>query len=552
VVANRGTSEVLAIGTVKEPAYEWRPERSEYRHTVAVDWDLSFAQVLDPPVSQWATTTVLPVPRELERRILGHHRGLPAPTLAGPSSGFGDLEEGEFRAWAAVLERKKQLIFYGPPGTGKTRAARRFSRWWLARARGLDLASFPDEGALDRHLEDPGFCARAWWVTANPAEWSWQQMLREGHVSYRRGKVARHYEQVRPGDIVVCYEASPMRRVVGLARVVACHHDQPGDAEPLRLLPLRQFAAGPNWDQLESDDALSRSEPVKNHAQGTLFALTPPELRRLLDLAGIGEDYLNKAAGDIVGPLTQLTFHASYAYEEFIEGYRPVADAGPGLTLELRDGLMKRVCRTASADRPQPYMLLIDELNRANVPRVFGELITVLEADKRGTSVVLPASGSALSVPESVYIIGTMNTADRSIRSLDAALRRRFAFIELMPRPELLEGTVIDDLALDLFLAELNRRISGTAGRERQIGHSFFLSGEHPIQDADALAEVLRLEIIPLLQEIAYDDYGQLARYLGTELVDVAEHRLTAVADDPGALVEALTREYGAQPEATG
>ena len=114
-----------------------------------------------------------------------------------------------------------------------------------------------------------------------------------------------------------------------------------------------------------------------------------------------------------------------------------------------------------------------------------------------------------------------MNTADRSIRSLDAALRRRFAFIELLPDPSLLEGeTVNEQLALDVFLDELNRRITKSAGRERQIGHSFFFHEGQIVTDPDDFAAVMRLEIIPLLQEIAYDDYGKLAEYLGSELVD--------------------------------
>jgi 5-methylcytosine-specific restriction protein B len=188
--------------------------------------------------------------------------------------------------------------------------------------------------------------------------------------------------------------------------------------------------------------------------------------------------------------------------------------------------------------------VLIDEINRANLPRVFGELLTVLESDKRGLPVTLPGSGQELTVPDNLFVVGTMNTADRSIRTLDAALRRRFAFIELMPQPELLNGTKVDDLELDTFLRELNRRITQTAGRERQIGHSFFLDGEEPIQDAPTLADVLRLEIVPLLQEIAYDDYGRLAEYLGTEVVNAAEQRLTDVVNDPQGLIAALAKEY--------
>ena len=130
--------------------------------------------------------------------------------------------------------------------------------------------------------------------------------------------------------------------------------------------------------------------------------------------------------------LTEITFHASYAYEEFVEGYRPVRANGTA-QLELKPGVMKRVVAAAAADPDKSHVLLIDEINRANVPRVFGELMTVLERPRRGETVELPASGDHLAVPANLVVLGTMNTADRSIRTLDAALRRRFGFIEILP-----------------------------------------------------------------------------------------------------------------------
>ncbi len=365
-------------------------------------------------------------------------------------------------------------------------------------------------------------------------------MFQDDGVGYRRGRIARNFEKVSSGDVVVCYEAAPTKRVVGLARVVDLHGD---DDEPLRLLPVRDISPGVPWEQMEGDELLARSEPVQHRSQGTLFALTPEEFGRVLQLAGAKDVYLGRPPQDLVGFLTSVTFHSSYSYEEFIEGYRPVRTDAPGLTLEMRDGIMKRVARTAAVDRPHPYLVLIDEINRANIPRVFGELMTVLEADKRNSPVTLPTSGAALTLPDNVYLVGTMNTADRSIRTLDAALRRRFAFIELMPDPTVLAGGVVDELGLDVFLEGLNRRIVASAGREKQIGHSFFLKDDQPLQTADDLAEVMHFEVVPLLQEIAFDDYGQLEVYLGQALVDVSEQRLRAAAHDPTSLV----KEYQAE-----
>ena len=241
--------------------------------------------------------------------------------------------------------------------------------------------------------------------------------------------------------------------------------------------------------------------------------------------------------------LTEVTFHASYAYEDFIEGFRP----RPGeseLKLELRDGIMKRVAKDAAKHPDVGYVIIIDEINRADVPRVFGELMTVVESSRRGQSVTLPTSGESLTIPPNVTIIGTMNTADQSIRTLDAALRRRFGFIELMPDTELLADVTVDDLPLDQFLENLNARITQRVGRERQIGHSYFLDQGRPIETAETFAEIVRTDIVPLLQEVVYDDYGQLQEFLGTSIVDAASSRLRSAINDDSLLVAALADHY--------
>ena len=162
---------------------------------------------------------------------------------------------------------------------------------------------------------------------------------------------------------------------------------------------------------------------------------------------------------------------------------------------------------------------MIDEINRGNIPKIFGELITLLEMDKRGMTVVLPQSRETFAVPPNVFLLGTMNTADRSIKLLDAALRRRFAFIELMPDTTPLEGGKVGDLDLTVFLGALNSKIAATEGREKQIGHSFLLDGDgQPVATPEALSQRFRYEILPLLQEYAYEDYAELASYIGPQV----------------------------------
>ncbi len=250
--------------------------------------------------------------------------------------------------------------------------------------------------------------------------------------------------------------------------------------------------------------------------------------------------------GARAAPLTLLTFHPSYAYEDFIEGFKPAPTADGILSLRLEDGVFKRVCRQAQSDPGRSYLVLIDEINRANIARVFGELITLLERDKRGLHVILPQSKEPFAIPPNVYIVGTMNTADRSIKLLDAALRRRFAFEELLPDPELFEGASVDNLPLDRFLSELNARVARVEGREKQIGHSFLMEQGEPVTEPEEFARRFRQEILPLLQEYSYDDYAELAEYVGGELVDKESQRLNrAVLDDTERLLAALGKEFG-------
>ncbi|MGH2657966.1 MAG: AAA family ATPase [Actinomycetota bacterium] len=247
--------------------------------------------------------------------------------------------------------------------------------------------------------------------------------------------------------------------------------------------------------------------------------------------------------------LNILTFHPSYSYEDFIEGFRPVPTPDNTLSLTLQDGVFKRICLTAAADPDSKYLFLIDEINRANIAKVFGELLTLLEMDKRGVPVTLPQSKQAFRIPANVYIVGTMNTADRSIKLLDTALRRRFAFVEFMPDPELLAGAKVGNLALDEFLEELNRRIVKTQGREKQVGHSFLLEGNQPITDPDDFAGRFRQEILPLLQEYCYDDYATLASYLGDGLIDKEAQSLNEdVLGDPARLLALLEDEFAPKP----
>lgn len=217
------------------------------------------------------------------------------------------------------------------------------------------------------------------------------------------------------------------------------------------------------------------------------------------------------------GQIAMVTFHQNYAYEDFIEGIRPVLKKSGGLAYKLRSGMFKRIAKAAKKSPEKRFVLIIDEINRGNIAKIFGELITLIEDSRRlgqpdATQVTLPYSRKAFGVPDNLYIVGTMNTADRSIQLLDTALRRRFTFIEVMPDPRhrLISG---DAGGVDCreMLAAMNRRISALLDREHQIGHTYLLE----VDDTFKLSDTFRNRIFPLLQEYFFDDWAKIRVVLG-------------------------------------
>lgn len=160
----------------------------------------------------------------------------------------------------------------------------------------------------------------------------------------------------------------------------------------------------------------------------------------------------------------ERAFHPAYGYEDFIEGDRP-RTRNDQLSFSVVPGVFRRACADAADQPDKPFFLIIDEINRGDIPRIFGELLTVLDLSKRGMPIVLPLTSTTLRVPRNLSVIGTMNTADRSIAVLDTALRRRFGFIELMPDPDVLGTTEVGGIPLGKWLAALNRRICEHIGR---------------------------------------------------------------------------------------
>ena len=294
---------------------------------------------------------------------------------------------------------------------------------------------------------------------------------------------------------------------------------------------------------------------------------------------------------DAVQRYSFVTFHQSYGYEDFVEGLRPVlageAEAGE-VAYEIRPGVFKELCRKARQSPDQRFAMVIDEINRGNISKIFGELITLVEADKRdpldGSSppaeVTLAYSGEKFSVPANVDIIGTMNTADRSLALLDTALRRRFEFVPLMPDTRAEKDPADPDSAplaalvvttdagvidIRLLLQRMNERIEALYDRDHCIGHAYF-TGLADSEDGpprfEALAATFRHRIVPLLEEYFFEDWRKIRLVLADnqkgdpaiqfirESVDHEQDLSTLFGNDHGLDSYATKRRYSLQESA--
>ena len=397
---------------------------------------------------------------------------------------------------ATLAESRRNLILYGPPGTGKTYTANQFAQFYLSEQ--LNLPISPEQH--QRNL-----------VQSLP----WHEVIALAIYLRKNGQARLKVPEIANESLIKNYWA----------------------LTETKDLPRKLWAEL----QIHTDFTVSTvGYDKKNRRPPFLFEKSEQSEWFLTD---DGKEYIEVNLSDVLDEIHNpeaskqsvsdylkfVTFHQSFAYEEFVEGLKPVLIEGQ-ISYKVVDGIFKDVCRRAQNDPEHKHLLIIDEINRANVAKVFGELITLIEDDKRldgdnELTIQLPYSKEAFGVPENLLILGTMNTADRSIALLDTALRRRFIFVEKMPDSSLL-GTV-EDVDLAALLERINLRITALMGRDYQIGHSYFMD----IDDITELHFTWYQQVLPLLQEYFYNDFERLSAVLGKAFVQPTDSNVRLVQE---------------------
>lgn len=512
IIAKKGRSSYLGWGVVAGD-YEHRPDRPEYHHVREIDWKLR---------GEW----------EADFKLV--------------TKSLTDISK-----YPDYVKKLKNLLDIGPV----------------------------EESVTDVTVSGQQF----WWLNANPKIWSIDETEIGQGQSYtshndkgNKRQKYKYFTQVRPGDILVGYETSPVKKVRALFEVTTSLHQDANQKEVISFRKTQDLGYPIDYDTLKALPELADCEPLKNN-QGSLFKLTRDEYEIIQDIIdtrlaeeeqaektarpytkkdaleslfmseetfdsvvqalrykknivlqgppGVGKTFVAKRiASYIIGKeddrkIRTVQFHQSFSYEEFVMGIRPNADG----KFERKKGLFYEFCERAQLDPKSPYFLIIDEINRGNLSKIFGELMLLIEADKRGRNFAMPLMYSQdeefFYLPENLHLIGTMNTADRSLALVDYALRRRFAFIDLAPEFEdqflahLQRNGIPKELSVGIAqrLRQTNKLIENdpNLGRGFLIGHSYFCQLDALDQWTSPEAwyrKIIQWEIAPQLREYWFDN----------------------------------------------
>ena len=411
-----------------------------------------------------------------------------------------------------------------------------------------------------------------WWLNANPKIWSFADIAVGEVQSYtlynengNKRRIFQNFLDAKAGDMIIGYESNPVKKIVAIGRVSA---EQ--DGEKLFFEKVEGLTSPIDYATLRGCPELERMEYFQN-PQGSLFKLTRGEFDFILDMIreenpvaqeasvdaytksdfldevymtekryenlvvvlrnkkniilqgapGVGKTFAaRRLAWSMMGEkddsrIEFVQFHQNYSYEDFMMGYKPVEDG-----FELKYGIFYRFCQKAANQPDKEFFFIIDEINRGNMSKIFGELLMLIEKDYRDTKATLAYNGLSFSVPKNLYIIGMMNTADRSLAMIDYALRRRFSFFEVEPGfdsegfihyQNSLNNETLNELVNKV--KDLNREISldKSLGKGFCIGHSYFCGRD--ICTEEWMHSIVDYDILPMLSEYWFDDANKLQRW---------------------------------------
>ena len=408
-----------------------------------------------------------------------------------------------------------------------------------------------------------------WWLNANPKVWSFSNIHIGEKVEWtfynssgNKRRIFKNFEDAKVGDIVIGYESNPVKQIVCICKIA-----DKQDGKSILVEKTENLDVPIEYSVLKSDDELSKMEYLKNPL-GSLFKLTKDEYIGVMDLIreenpsnnskpvnkvyskddflaevymteakynrllnvlkrkkniilqgapGVGKTFAAKRlAYAMMGEKDKeriefIQFHQNYSYEDFIMGYKPTENGG----FAMQYGVFYRFCKKAENNPEHDYFFIIDEINRGNMSKVFGELLLLIEKDYRGTSSKLAYQNLNFSVPKNIYIIGMMNTADRSLAMIDYALRRRFSFFDMEPGFETSGFKAYQEkLASEKFNAlieciqELNAEIADdpSLGKGFCIGHSHFCGLQADECTQEVLEDIVEYDILPMLSEYWFDN----------------------------------------------
>lgn len=418
-----------------------------------------------------------------------------------------------------------------------------------------------------------GEAVNYWWLNANPKIWSFANLDIGDEQTYtlynengNKRRIFQNFLDAKAGDMVIGYESYPVKQIVAIGQI-----SRENDGKNLYFKKLEGLADPIDYMTLKDCPELAHMEYFVN-PQGSLFKLTKGEFDFIMDIIrenngsrsqkdalepytkddflrevymtkdryetlvsllknkknlilqgapGVGKTFAAKRlAYSMMGEMDEsrvefIQFHQNYSYEDFIMGYKPQEEG-----FKLTNGIFYQFCMNAANHPDKDYFFIIDEINRGNMSKIFGELLMLIEKDYRGKKAKLAYSGTLFSVPKNLYIIGMMNTADRSLAMIDYALRRRFSFFEMEPGFDS-EGfkayqASLQNKTLDALIervADLNKEIEAddSLGKGFKIGHSYFCSQDSCTEEW--MKCVVYYDIIPMLQEYWFDDKQKLQRW---------------------------------------